>query len=101
MGRIIFWIVWVLLLVLIPVYLFTFSIEISAVKPGKMGSMFSPVVGGLVLIVQAIIFINSYQQARQNLPLSKLYLTLLGGSILIGFIWAGGCAIMGPYRFAG
>jgi hypothetical protein len=99
--RIIFWILWVLLLVLIPLYLFTFSFEISAVKLEKIGSILSPIIGGLVLIAQFLVIIRSFKQARGNLPISEAFLTLLGGSILIGFFWQGGCAIMGPYRIAG
>ena len=98
---IIFWIVWVFLLTLIPLYLFTFLIEIDAVNAIKIGSILSPVIGALVLIAQIIVFVRSFKQVRQDLPISMSYLTLIGGSILIVFIWAGGCAIMGPYRIAG
>jgi hypothetical protein len=89
------------LLILFPLYLFTLSLEIGAVRLETIGSVISPVIGGLVLIAQLIIQLKSFKQARQAMPLSEPFLTLIGGSILIGFIWAGGCAIMGPYRFEG
>ncbi len=99
--RFIFWFFWVLLMVLIPFYLFTFLIEMDAVKAEKIGSIISPIIGGLVIIAQIFVFVKSFKQAKQKLPLSTSFLTLLGGSILIAFIWAGGCAMMGPFRIAG
>lgn len=98
---IVFWIVWVFLLTLIPLYIFTFLFEIAAVKAVNIGSILSPVIGALVVMAQMIVFVKSFKQARRDIPISASYLTLIGGSILIVFIWAGGCAIMGPYRMAG
>jgi len=96
-----FWLLWGILLILIPLYIFTFLFEIDAVKAVKIGSIISPVIGALVLIAQIIVVVRSFKQARQDISISEPYLTLIGGSILIAFIWAGGCAIMGPYRIAG
>ena len=99
--HLIFWVLWGVLLIFIPVYIFTFLFEIDAVKAEEIGSIISPVIGALVLIAQIIVVVRSFKQARQDISISEAYLTLLGGSIVIAFIWAGGCAIMGPYRIAG
>ena len=100
-GSIIFWILWVLAFVIFPFYAFTFAFEVDAIKEGNFESQLSPFIGAAVFIAQIIIMVISFKQKKRGLPLSKPYLTLLGGTILIGFIWAGGCAIMGPFRLAG
>jgi len=97
-GHVIFWLLWTLSFVIFPFYLFTFLFEIDKVKPGITSSYFSPVIGALVLILQITIVVISFQQMKQGITLSKPYLTLLGGTILVGFIWAGGCSIMGPWH---
>jgi len=94
--RIVFWIFWVLLMVVMPFYLFTFLFAIGAVEAEKIGSIIPPVIGGLVIIAQIFVFVKSLKQAKQKLPLSTPFLTLLGGTILVALIWAGGCVIMGP-----
>jgi uncharacterized membrane protein YhaH (DUF805 family) len=96
-GTVFFWILWVLGLVLLPFYAFTFFFEAGVVKEGNLGSQISPIVGLVVLLSQLAITVISFKQIRQKLPLSKPYLTLLGGSIIIGLVWAGGCSIMGPW----
>lgn len=95
-GTIFFWILWVLAFVLFPFYLFTLLFEVEAIKEGNFGSQIAPIIGAGVLVAQVAVMIISFKQKKQKLPLSKPYLTLLGGTIIIGFIWAGGCAIMGP-----
>lgn len=97
-GRIFFWMLWVLGLVLLPFYAFTFAFEVDAVKEGNLGSQISPVVGLVVLLSQLAIAVISFKQMKQKLPLSKPYLTLFGGSIIIGLVWASGCSIMGPWN---
>ena len=94
---VIFWILWMLGLLLFPIYGFTLFFEFGVVKEGNTLSYFSPVVGVVVLIAQTVVMFFSFMQMKLKLPLSGPYLTLLGGSIIIGFIWAGGCAMMGPY----
>ncbi len=97
---VIFWILWMLGLLLFPFYIFTLFFEVNVVKEGNVLSHISPLIGVAVLIAQAVVMIFSFKQMKQmkqKLPLSKPYLTLLGGSIIIGFIWAGGCAMMGPW----
>ena len=96
-GEIFFWILWVLAFVLFPLYGFTLFFEFNVIKAGDIGSYFSPVVGVLVLVAQIAVQVMSFKQMKQKLPLSKSYLTLLGGTIIIIFVWAGGCAIMGPW----
>ena len=49
------------------------------------------IIGLLGLIPQIFILIKSYKQAHSSIPLSKAYLTLIGGSLLLLFIWSGGC----------
>ena len=93
-----FWLLWILGLVLFPFYGFTFLFETGVVKEGNLGSQISPFIGAGVFIAQIVVMVKSFQQKKQNLPLSKSYLTLLGGSIVIGLIWAGGCSIMGPWN---
>ena len=100
-NRIAFWIVWTILLLTVPFYIFTMWFEGAVVKHGQILTYLSPAVGFLVFIAQIAVFVMSYKQMKQDLPLSKPFLTLLGGSILLAFIWAGGCIIMGDYRVAG
>ncbi len=100
-SRVIFWLLWGVLLLIVPVYGFTLLVEVSAVNSGNILSYISPIIGLLVLIAQITVFVLSYKQMKQGLPLSKPYLTFIGGSIVIGFVWAGGCAMMGPWRLAG
>ena len=97
-GKVFFWFLWVLALVLFPFYAFTFLFEADVVKSNDIGSQISPIIGMAVLIAQGLIMVISFKQMKRNSPLSKPYLTLLGGTIIIGFIWAGGCSIMGPFR---
>lgn len=95
-GEIFFWILWVLAFVIFPLYGFTFLFEIDAIKSDDIGSQIAPIIGAAVFIAQIAVIVISFKQMKKKLPLSKPYLTLLGGTIIIGFIWAGGCAIMGP-----
>jgi len=95
-GEIFFWILWVLAFVLFPFYGFTFLFEIDAIKSDDIGSQIAPIIGAAVFIAQIVVMVISFKQIKKKLPLSKSYLTLLGGTIIVGFIWAGGCAIMGP-----
>ena len=92
----IFWLVWILMLVLIPFYGFTLLVEVDTVTPNKPFSTYSPIIGAIVLIIQLIILVVAVKFYQQRQPLSKLYLILLGGSVLNMFVWAGGCALMGP-----
>ncbi len=96
-ATVFFWLLWILALALFPFYGFTFFFEASVVKEGNLGSQISPIIGAAVFVAQIIVMVKSFNQKKQNLPLSKPYLTLLGGSIIIGLIWAGGCSIMGPW----
>lgn len=95
-GRIIFWILWAYILLIIPFYISTLVVEFSVAEPKDMLTLLSPVVGFLVIIAQITLFTVSYKQMKKKLPLSKAYLTLLGGTIIIASIWLGGCAMMGP-----
>jgi hypothetical protein len=71
----------------------------GAIKSDNIGSNISPIIGAAVFIAQITVMVISFKQMKKKLPLSKPYLTLLGGTIIIGFIWAGGCMIMGPINF--
>jgi hypothetical protein len=95
-GEIIFWILWVGAFVIFPFYAFTFLFEVGAAREGDLGSQIAPVIGAAVFIAQVWVMVTSFKQIKRKLPLSKPYLTLLGGTIIIGFIWAGGCVITGP-----
>ncbi len=97
--RIIFWILWALLMVTLPFYLFTFLFSIGAVEAENIRSIIPPVIGGLVIIAQIFVFVKSLKQAKQKLPLSTPFLTLLVGTILVALVWAGGCVIMGSCSF--
>ena len=98
-GKILFWLLWVLALVLFPFYGFTFFFEVGAVKSNNIGSQISPIIGAVVFIAQIAVMVISFKQMNTELPISKPYLTLLGGTIIILFIWFGGCVIMGPMHF--
>jgi hypothetical protein len=96
-----FWLFWGILLLLIPIYGFTLVFELDKVKAGHTLSFLSPVVGLLVFFAQIFIFILSFKQMKNTHAVSRAYLILLGGTIIVGLIWAGGCSIMGPWRLAG
>lgn len=98
LASVIFWLVWIAALLLLPFYAFTFLFEVGSVTPSKQSSMFSPVIGGIVFIVQIAILVFAVKAYQQRQPLSKLYLILLGASVLNMFVWAGGCALMGPLK---
>ncbi|MCF6190678.1 MAG: hypothetical protein L3J51_09370 [Cocleimonas sp.] len=98
-GEIFFWILWVLAFVIFPLYGFTFLFEINVMKSDDIGSQIAPIIGAAVFIAQIAVMVISFKQMKKKLPLSKPYLTLLGGTIIIGFIWVGGCVIMGPFHF--
>jgi len=95
-AEIFFWILWVLAFVLFPLYGFTFLFELEGIKKDGNGNQIAPIIGVAVFIAQIAVMVISSRQMGQEQPLSKPYLTLLGGTIIIGFIWAGGCMIMGP-----
>ena len=97
--QILFWLLWIALLIIIPFYGFTLLFELSAVHANDTLSYLSPVIGVSVFIAQVTVIIRSFLQARGGILLSKAYLTLLGGSLIIGLIWAGGCATMGNLKF--
>ena len=97
-GTYFFWLLWILALALLPFYGLTFFFEAGVMKDDNLGSKISPVIGLLVLFAQLAITIISYRQKRSDAPLSRPYLTLLGGTIIIGLVWAGGCSIMGPWN---
>lgn len=94
-----FWLVWGLLLLVIPFYGFTFLVELDVVKPERFKTIMSPVIGGVVLITQIAILVYAFKMFKRREALSKMFLLLLGGSVVLGFVWAGGCAIMGPISF--
>ncbi len=100
-SQVAFWLLWAILLLIIPLYGFTLLFELGAVKQGLTFSYLSPVVGLFVFVAQIFLFIKSYRQMKQREPLSRAFLTLLGGTILVALIWAGGCTMMGPFRLAG
>ena len=95
-GEIFFWILWVLAFVIFPFYALTLFFEVAAVRSDDIGSQIAPIIGAAVFIAQIAVMVISFKQIKKKSPLSKPYLTLLGGTIIIGFIWAGGCMIMGP-----
>jgi hypothetical protein len=96
-----FWLVWGALLFLVPFYAFTFFFEVDSAKSGNIPSIISPIMGGLVVIAELFVLVYSVIIYKFGVPLSKLYLVLLGGSALIAFVWLGGCLMMGPLRLAG
>ena len=96
-GTVIFWLLWVAALVLLPLYGFTLAFDVNVMREGNLGSQISPVIGIAVFIAQIIVMVKSFKQKKQDLPLSKPYLTLLGGTIIIALMWVGGCSIMGPW----
>jgi uncharacterized membrane protein YhaH (DUF805 family) len=98
-SQIIFWILWSILLLVIPIYGFTFLFELEAVRSGNALSYLSPVIGVAVFLAQLLVIVRSFQQGKKVILISKAYLTLLGGTVIIGLIWAGDCASMGPLRF--
>ena len=98
LASVIFWLVWIAALLFLPFYGFTFLFEVGSVTPSKQSSMFSPIIGGVVFILQIVIMIFAVKAYQSRQPLSKLYLILLGGSVLNLFVWAGGCALMGPLQ---
>ena len=95
-GEIFFWILWVLAFVIFPFYWVTFLFEMDGIKSDDIGSQISPIIGAAVFIAQIAVMVISFKQMKKKLPLSRAYLTLLGGTIIVGFIWVGGCAVMGP-----
>lgn len=96
LGHALFWLLWTVALLIIPIYFFTFAFEVEAVKNNNTFSYFSPIIGFIVLILQITLSVISYKQMKQKISLSRPFLTLLGGTILIGFVWFGGCSMMGP-----
>ena len=93
-----FWLLWVLVLILLPFYGFTFLFEVDTIKASNIASKISPIIGFAVFFAQLATSIISFKQRRSKTPLpsSKPYLTLLGSTIIIGLIWVGGCSMMGP-----
>lgn len=92
----IFWLLWGISLPLILFYSFTTLIEVGSVRSGNILSYLSPIIGVVVVFAQLAVAIYSYKQANQVLLPSKPYLTLVGGTIIVGLLWIGGCASMGP-----
>lgn len=98
-SQIIFWLLWGILLLIIPIYGFTFLFELEAARSNNALSYLSPIIGVVVFFAQLLVLVRSFQQGKKAMPLSKAYLTLLGGTVIVALIWAGGCASMGPLRF--
>ena len=63
---ILFWLLWIISLLIIPIYGFTLLFKLSAVKSDNPLSYLSPVIGVIVFIAQSLILARSFQQARQT-----------------------------------
>ncbi len=98
-AKVIFWLLWIAALLIIPLYGFFLVVELSTIKATHSLSYLSPVIGVAALIAQIVISTRSFQQAKQVNLLSKAYLTLLGGTLIVALISAGGCASMGSLGF--
>ena len=97
--RKLFWVLWSVLLIFLPFYLFSFLFAIGDINTARIASMIPAMIGGFTVITQIFVHVTSFKQADKGLSLSTHYLTLLVGTALVALIWLAGCFLLGTCGF--
>lgn len=103
LSKVFFWMAWIFGLVLIATYVILFLFEVSTLfRDARLGLFIAIMIGLGVLVAQVYLVIESLRLFKRREVLSKILLSLIGGSILLAFVWTGGCFVaLSNMRLAG